>query len=329
MRYYKIVITDPDTGDTVREFSSLYPDGTTNLGALNIELDMAVSSAAMPMDHGQLKIWGISIEDISNANNFAPHLADDKTLTPGKKIQVFGGMSNGLPFAQSWQKGLLFSGAINQCFGNWQDINQTLDFVIIPTDVPGNRPVNIAFDWPAGQPMSVMLQNTLAVAYPGFQIEVNVNPNLVRNAAEPGFYDNLQQFSQYCKENSLSLLGSTNGYKGVDIVVQNNKITASDSFNPSVDVKGIELIDLIGQPTWANINTITFKTVMRADLTWGSLISLPTQPKTGMSVQGYSGVRDSSIFQGVYQITSVRHIGNFRQPDGNSWVTVYEALIPG
>jgi hypothetical protein len=30
-------------------------------------------------------------------------------------------------------------------------------------------------------------------------------------------------------------------------------------------------------------------------------------------------------FQGKFQIATVRHVGNFRQPTGDAWVTVFEA----
>lgn len=328
MRYYKLILSDPDSGDVVQQWSSLDSQGNTILGALNIEIDLPIYAADVPMGNASARIWGVSIQDISQAANFGPHIDSSGNLIPGLTFQLYAGMAKGLPFAQPAQSGLVLQGTVQSCFGNWQDTVQTLDFVIVAAAVgTPTRPQNISFGWPAGQTLGDMVQGALAVAYPDFQCEVTTSPQLVLNQAEPGFYQNLEQFAKYVRDVSLHILGG-DGYPGVSIVVQNNKFIVSDQTQSTPTPAVISFTDLIGQPTWLTINTISFKTVMRADLAVNDVVTLPAKTRFTTTAQSYSGLRDQSIFQGNFQISSVRHIGNFRQPDGNSWVTVFEAFVP-
>ena len=38
-----------------------------------------------------------------------------------------------------------------------------------------------------------------------------------------------------------------------------------------------------------------------------------------------SPFRNTSVFQGTFQLEMVRHVGNFRQPDAQSWITTFNA----
>jgi hypothetical protein len=38
-----------------------------------------------------------------------------------------------------------------------------------------------------------------------------------------------------------------------------------------------------------------------------------------------SQFRNSSVFQGNFQVTQVRHVGNYRQPDASAWATTIDA----
>jgi hypothetical protein len=65
---------------------------------------------------------------------------------------------------------------------------------------------------------------------------------------------------------------------------------------------------------------------MRADLKVGSQVSLPKTQVSNTQAAQSSLVNQKVAFQGNFQLQSMRHIGNSRQPDGNSWVTVFEAF---
>ena len=89
--------------------------------------------------------------------------------------------------------------------------------------------------------------------------------------------------------------------------------------------KQIDFIDLIGQPTWLQPRTVSIKTVMRADLTMGQSILLPKAVVTNTAAAATSIANQQPSFQGSYDINSLRHVGNFRQPSADSWVSVIDA----
>ena len=110
----------------------------------------------------------------------------------------------------------------------------------------------------------------------------------------------------------------------------NNQFNVQDWNEPGAAAqtakKNVSYQDLIGQPTWIDAPTISFKTVMRADINVGDYIKLPNTVATStpQSVIG-TPLRNRPTFQGLFQVQIVRHLGNFRQPDAASWVTVFNA----
>ena len=139
MRYYKIVITDPSSGNVITPpgFDGLlggasytsFVNGQSLPGAWNVELDIPVIGAATPQGSAGARIWGISRQEISQANDLN-----------GKNISIFGGMQKGLPLANPAQSGLLVQGFIFQAFGNWIGTDMTLDFVINPGQATSSTP---------------------------------------------------------------------------------------------------------------------------------------------------------------------------------------------
>ncbi len=103
--------------------------------------------------------------------------------------------------------------------------------------------------------------------------------------------------------------------------------------------------DFIGQPTWLDFGTIQFVCPMRADLSVTSIVTMPKgllgNPANPVGAPGAvvttsastPQARQGSIFSGTFFITSVHHMGEFRNPDGQAWVTVFNAsptlLTPG
>ncbi|EIS0356584.1 hypothetical protein LY020_004973, partial [Salmonella enterica] len=87
----------------------------------------------------------------------------------------------------------------------------------------------------------------------------------------------------------------------------------------------LQFTDLIGQPTWIKYNTVSVPCVMRGDIQVGDYILMPKESRPIIQAASYSQFRDESAFKGLFQVTLVRLLGNSRQPDANSWVTVLEA----
>lgn len=309
MRYYRIEIGNTD-GSSFAVYTS-YVDGSTDPGALQIELDIPVAPYATPLGGALVRIWGVALTVISQASDFN-----------GKSIKVFGGMQKGLPLANPAQSGLLVSGTIFQAFGNWIGTNQTVDFVIVTDGASAATPQNVVINWKKGTKLSDAVASTLSTAAPSLGRNISISPDLVLNADETGFFQSITQFAQYVKKVSADIVGGT--YQGVDIVLRESTFSVYDGTTPTPPVQ-ISFNDLIGQPTWIEPLTIQLNCVMRADLSVGDYVKMP-QALVTTTQQSLSQYRDSSVFQGVFQIVLIRHVGSFRQPDASAWITTINAI---
>lgn len=326
MRAYSISITDPNSGqlwvppslsgiDTGASYSSLL-NGVTNAGALNVEMDLQVTNYADYGGASFIEISGVSIQEISQASNLN-----------GFNISVYGGMQPGLPLATAdfnqGQYGLLLQAQIYQAYGNWIGTQQTLDLNLQPATGTNAKPVNLTFNWKSGTPLSQALQQSLSTAYPKLTPTININPNIVLPQDQVGYHYTLNQFAQYIKKMSKAVIGGT--YGGVNISVQGAKIVVDDGTVPPTP-KMINFYDLIGQPTWLTDGSIQFKTPMRADINVADQIQFPaTVVTTGLNAPSPS-TNAKATFQGTFSVSSVRHVGNYRQAGADSWVTVIDCF---
>jgi hypothetical protein len=309
VRYYTIIISDAVSGAEIRRYTS-FVNGKTITGALNIELDVPVVPFATPMGAAIVRVWGIALQEISQASDLN-----------GKAIAVYAGMQKGLPLANPKQAGLIVQGFIFQAFGNWVLTDMTLDLIIQPSIGSAAAPKNIVLDWRAGTPLATAIAQTLSTAFPGYKQNISINPNLVLAHDEPGYYQSLIQFAQYVKQVSQNIIKG--GYTGVDIVLTETSFSVYDGTTQKSPTL-IAFNDLIGQPTWIESPVIQVRCVMRADLAVGDYVKLPPTLATN-TPQSFSQFRSKSVFQGVFQIIQMRHVGNFRQPDAASWVTNIDA----
>jgi hypothetical protein len=317
VRYYTVKIVEPDAPETatpIKEFSS-YVNGRNVPSALDIEMDIPVTYFADPMGGAYVRIWGIDIKQLVQASDFN-----------GKSIRVYGGMQKGLPLAKPGQNGLLAAGTIQQAFGNWIGTEMTLDLVFTAGNPKQNVPVNVTIDWKKDTPLSVAIENTLRVAFPDYQREINISENLKLPSDQPGFYGTMLQFSKYIFETSRAII-KDDSYRGVQILLKERKFIVLDG-TKRTNPKKIDYTDLIGQITWLSSASVSLTAVLRADLQSGDFVSLP--PFLGITTpQSFSQARTTpQPFKGVWQITSCRHTGRFRFPGATSWVTVIEATGP-
>lgn len=307
MRWYKIVIG----GETKY-------DSTQNPNALNIEMDIPVTYQDVANPGSFVRVWGIDLTDLLNA----------KQLN-NQSIQIFGGMQKGLPLANPSEQGLLVQGSILPAFGNWVGTDMTLDIMIRAGvgNTTTDQPANVIHNWSQNTQLSDSIKQTLQTAYPGYDITVNISQNLVQASPAWGFYPNIGQFSSYINNISRSIINNPD-YYGVRIVIDGKKITVDDGTTKS-DQKLISYQDLVGQPIWMGPNEIQFKCVMRGDI---HVLDYVTLPPTLATLTGASGSQAqntaaTNLAQGTFQIMSVRHTGNFRQPDWASWVSVFNGII--
>lgn len=308
MRYYKIVVG----GTTFTSF-----EGGKNVpGALNVVMDIPVFPFATPSGAAWVQIWGIPLSQIAQASDLN-----------GKDISVYGGFQKGLPLAKPSQSGLLAKGKVFQAFGNWIDTRQTLDLILFPDSGTNEEPKNFVINWKKGTKLADAVTSTLSTALPNYAPKVAISDNLVIPADEVGYYSTLSQFSAYVKEVSKEIVNSPT-YSGVDISLTETDANVYDGTAPTDPIE-IAFEDMIGQPTWIDPFTVQVKLAMRADLAVGKYVKFPPAVVTTGAGTTSPFVDAKSAFQGTFQIGQERHLGNFRQLNADSWVTVVNAYTEG
>lgn len=353
MRYYEIEITDPTGSAPPLIFTSWVQNPTfpssvfgsySDLGALNVNFDFYIVPYCTPRGASMVEIQGIDLKTISGANNLN-----------GKSIKISAGFKPGLPLAthanSNNKSGPILFGYIFQAYGNWIGTNMTLNLIILPgAPAPSSttattaaqtsttttarpptgtvqQPFNGRFEMPAGMFVSQAIRNFLATAMPNFTIQsFQLSRDFSTAYPQGGAFSSLAQFNEWIYNYSRSVVG--NNYGGINIrIEQGNKIVVYDiRTSGQATARNIEFLDLIGQPTWMGPNQIQFKCPMRADLQVGYGVTMPVGFYTISPNQpGGIGIitsRSRTAQQGTTVITELRHVGNFRQPDANSWVTV-------
>ena len=339
MRRYEIVITDQDgkpktingpNGSQIFNgtFTSTDPTGVPIKGALDLELDAPISVYNSPLGGASLRIYGVGLPMLSQAANFNPNLDRTKYCN----ITISGGMAKGLPLANETQYGVILQSRIQQAFGNWQGTSQTLDLIMIEPFGSIESPYNFSFQCQNNAFLGDAIKNTLTKVFRGVPVNVNVSPRLVAPEVISGTWSDLEQFSNVMNARSKSIYNDKN-YPGIQIAYANNAFNVYDFTVPSSEVPlPINFYDLIGQPTWIGPGMLAFKTTMRYDIRVGMKITMPAQSAARGLVlttpYSQSQYKNAVNFEGTFIVQMVRHMGNFRQPDANSWVTIYHAYKP-
>lgn len=320
MRYYNISLSGGNLTKPVTWTS--HPNGIyapPDPAALDIELDMFVYPEHTPMGGSSVTVHGVPLIDLFQGSMFA-----------GATITFDAGMGKGLPLANPKQAGRIFQGTVFQSFGNWVGTEMSLDLVPI-ADIHNNaNPANINFSYQANTNFGDAIQRAISAAYPSVSgVTVTVSPNLVFSYDMGHNANDLGQFANYLQGLTAGLLNAT--YPGVIVVFQNGGIVVTDYTQPLPAVQ-INFEDLVGQPTWIETNKIQIRTVLRSDIIVGSYITLP---KGDASLPGFvqttyaampSSIKYQTTFAGQFIVQEVRQIGHYRMPDGNAWISVFNAV---
>lgn len=318
MRYYDLAVT-PASGGTPKRWTS-YPSGNFDPAALNVLFDIPIATYATPIGMQTITVEGIKLSDISEAQQYA-----------GQTLTLKAGMLGGLPLETPSQAGLITQGFIFQSFGNWIGTDMTLDFVVLPSVNTRSNPGNYTLNWQKGKSLQSALQNTLTglikprggTALP---VSIHISGSYVNNhhvvhtaKTLEGLAAIVHTLTQY----------DTNG--PVHITIQRGTVFVFDSTYQPAPVQ-IQFNDLIGQPTWVNVNTMQIKTVLRSDLQIGSIIQMPqgyqNEPGFVTVTQSAlpSSLRYKSTFTRQFQVIQVRQIGNFRSSDSGEWATLFNCI---
>ena len=320
MRYYEIIVspgTQSKTSFTPFVYSTLTPLRTDNGSALSVELDIFETWYHQPAQLGYVKIRGVDFKNLNQSANF--NMA---------RIQIYVGMSKGLPYANQSQAGLIIDGTILQCFGNWLGTEVSLDFVVGQATYNPKIDVNLSFSWKKDDTLESAVKNCLKKAYPSTPIYGGYSSNLIFTEDQPAQYQNLSQLSKYVNDISKQVIKDPT-YIGASIASTSNGFLLFDGTVPSNRSRSIQFTDIVGNLTWIDIATIQAKLIMRSDLTVGDTITFPRGTPVLNVVNNFSQYRNDISFQGKFTITSIRHVGSSRQADGNSWCTIVNAVIPG
>jgi len=329
------------TGPT---FSSLYSDPFAggalrpDPGALNIELDIPVLQLAKPQGAFRVKVHGVGLQMLGQAANLA-----------GLRFQLKAGMSPGLPLANPAQAGIIAEGVVFQSWGNWAGTDQTLDMLINPgppgtTDSIFDR--NLSFFWPAGSSLYDAINAALDAALPEFKRQIFIDPSLTLNHDEAGWYATPSQWASYLLGITQPLGAQILGfnYPGVQVTVTGDTIFVFDGTQKASILTQLNFEDLVGQPTWVSGTQVSFQTVLRADIGIQNQVRFPpgimlpyalTTPAAGATATTSSDfplpAKSRSVFQGNFVIQDVHHLGNFRDPSGDAWITSFiaAAVAPG
>lgn len=341
MRYYSLALSTAGgtplsatqnglvpTSGAGATFTSL-SNGQPNPNALNIEFDFVAVPAHLPQSQCLIQIDGVGLQ----------MLGQSSSLTGGSFL-LSAGMSAGLPLANPAQAGVIAHGQIYQGYGNWQGVEQTLNII----GQPGawDPEVGIVFLWPPGATLASALATAFNQAFPGYNLKIQI-ASIVQSQSSvpvPGYYPRLSSFAQFIFESTLSAGTQATGnanYPGVSITVDptSKQITVWDGTTTAAAPTQLAFQDLIGQPTWLTGTTISFATVLRADIALGTLVKFPAGvlPPYALTTVGAAQpntpARSKSIFQGSFLVTEVHHFARFRDPSPMAWVTTFVAAAPG
>jgi len=334
MRYYDLQVAN-SSGTLTKHWTS-HPNGLSNppdAGALKVEIDAYNGSQTMPLPGSWVRVWGISLADIGQAADLN-----------NKDLVVRGGMGKGLPLANPTQAGVLIQGRIQQAFANWIGTTMTLDLIVVAGSVAAGTGAaqNFVMNWPAKTKMSTALTNMLTPLFPSAKLNINISEQLQNSYNELHYIGTWGQLADYLLQQSRRILNTgpalvgqwntpnnaLSQYPGVQVHLDGKSINVFDG-TTQAKAKQISLYDLVGQPTWIGPQTIQATCVMRGDINVGDFIKLPPTRAivTSASLSSYSKQRQDLIFQGVFMVNKVHHVGNYKDPGPLSWVTVLDAAI--
>jgi hypothetical protein len=334
MRYYRIELTDASgkpitdaNGMKIFPLYSLAEKGERQISApLQVSFDINTLGMDLPAQGAMLVIYGLPLSMLRQAVNLQNSI-----------VTIYAGFSKGLPLANPAQQGMILTGRVWSAYGNWEGVNQTLNLVINPMEYTDNdgKPLNINMSGKKGERLSEVISRTLTETYPNKKITVNIHQNLVLQEDWQAPFRTLNQMAMALKNITIGMNGGLR-YSGVVIVVQKSEINIFDNYATAKPIQFFAQ-DIIGQPTWVggndNFAKISVKTPMRSDVNVGDWITLPADmingPLSILSVGSQMSILTETqrlSFTGIYVVLGIRHVGDFYNNSGESWVTVFEMV---
>ena len=333
MRAYRIAITPVQpAGSTLMNPQIVYTTqsvfGADNYSALRLDIDAFQTWYHQPAGNNHIKLWGVDLNILGQNAGLNPMRDSNSKNYRYAAIEISVGMSKGLPYAQPTQFGQIIKGSILQAFSTWQGTEVGLDIIFVPSTTNPNVPVNITVQWAKGQEMTQSVTQTLKTAYPGANIYGSFSSGLTLPEGATGQFTSLIAYSR--KMNELSkIINKSPTYTGASIASTSKGFLLTDSEVISTGKTEILFTDVIGNLTWMDIATIQARVTMRGDLNIGDHITFQPNIPVNNIINNAAQFRDNLSFNGTFMINKLHHIGSSRQPNGDSWVTVIDAIMQG
>ena len=328
MRAYRLELVDKD-GKSIPDVSGnkIFPltceksSGGYNFSALQITFDINVIDQDDFSSGAMITIYGLPLSFIAQAVNLF-----------SAKVKLYAGFIPGLPLTQGAEMGLIFSGEVWSAYANWEGVSQSLNLIVNPMPYADetSKPVSITVDGKKGQKLSDVLSSSLKTAFPDKELIINISDQLVLSEDWPTVVTSLGDLSMLLSRATPGMTGDRS-YHGVSLIVQRGAIRIFDSSFIGTQ-RVVKLKDFVGQPTWLGYNYVSFKFVMNPNISVSDTLIIPPDINKGITSvlttgNGYQHFNKSNAitFTGEYRVQAVRHIGDFRNPSGEAWVTVVEA----
>jgi hypothetical protein len=315
-RFYSITITAPGATTPLRTWTS-HPNNIYDPAALQVEWDALIGPYGVPNGASTVTVRGVPIQDLTQPQQFA-----------GMTLELQAGMRAGLPLVNPAQAGTILKGEIFQSFGNWEGVDQRLDFVVIAGGYTISNPGNFLLDWAAGMQLSDALKQTFSVAYPGVPVDMNISADLTQTRDDVHVCGTLDELAQAVAEITDGIFDNR-----VTIGIQAGRIVVYDQTYAPSPIQ-LAFTDFVGQPTWLAINTVQLKMVARADLRMGGIVKMPqglqNLPGIATTTQNAAlpnGAKYQTTFQNNFIVSELRQVGNFRAADATQWVTIANCLM--
>lgn len=321
MRRYELIIRSPEgkvmTGADGKPIGPFASKEAKNGAGLQITFDLPVIACDLNVAGGSVVLRGVPVTMLHSCVNYYQ-----------ARIELYAGWQKGLPLVNPEQYGMILNGEVINAWANWQGTDQSLNFSVNPSVVYGigKEPVKIAVSGRKGERLDVVLMRALKAAFPAKKIITGIDTGLFLmedlNAVE---YKSMGELAWSLKR--------VDGWSAIEVSVQPDRIIVFDRTYQG-SAKTVAGTELIGQPTWIDQNTVSFKVPLRHDLAVSDIVSLPralTTGDTGALTLNSAKARnkkfwDTPLFSGNFQLIAVRHLGDFRNQSADGWCTVCEAV---
>ena len=195
---------------------------------------------------------------------------------------------------------------------------------------PGlTNPLNLIHNLLPNMPLASAMNETLSRAFSGLPLNIQISSMLRLGYQDAAVYQSMNQYIDYINHLSQSILGATQGTKNYLGVRASSDGTSLDIWDGTSNFGNTDITagDLIGQPTWVDRYLVQIKMAMRGNIKPNMIVTLPTTIFNidPAAIQlGSSDQRTNLTLGGSYRIYRVRHIGDYRNPDGNNWCTIID-----